>query len=194
MKLLAPDLHINNIMELTLSYLKSHGIIALFIDIDNTIIDPSNWQVIKGFKEWLDEMTVTENESNNEKYKIRICFLSNTFSEPKRDYIKREFGKEVVIKAYKPLPKGFKYAIDRFGLKGKEGNIAIVGDHTLTDILGGNLQGLHTIKVRSVIPNRGNNSALRMLYSCKEMIYCLQNNIPVMEQEGPVKIYTQVTN
>jgi hypothetical protein len=54
-------------------------------------------------------------------------------------------GFDMVAKALKPLPFGFKSAMKRHGAT--PSNTAVIGDQMFTDILGGNLLGIKTVLV-----------------------------------------------
>jgi HAD superfamily phosphatase (TIGR01668 family) len=178
MKLLTPNLRTKNIIKLTPYYFIKNGITTVFIDVDNTIIDPRTGFIIPDFKEWKD---------NLKENGIAICFVSNTNSERKRVYLKRELGERVIIKALKPLSIGFTRAINELGIEEKQG-IAIIGDQVFTDVLRGNLYGLHTIQVDPVMPNTNNDPILNAL---EELYFCFKSNVPIIPEEDKEKVYTK---
>lgn len=137
--MLEANLKIDKITTLTSEYLVVNGIKAVLVDVDNTVIDPETKRLISGIKSWKKEMDV-----NN----IIILFVSNTHSKQKKRYLEQELETRVIIGAIKPIPYGIRKALvglDKIGIEKDE--VAIVGDQTFTDVLGGNVLKLHTIKV-----------------------------------------------
>lgn len=111
------------------------GIKGVLTDLDNTLVcwnDPeTNQKVIDWFKRMHDAGIKTVIISNNSEKRV------HEFAEP--------MAVDYVHKARKPLASGFKKGISKMQLQNDQ--VAIIGDQLLTDVLGGNLLGIHTILV-----------------------------------------------
>ena len=130
-----PTIAMNSVLDITPELLKKMQVKALVLDLDNTLTTHNNPKPADGVLEWIDTMT---------SHNIRLIIVSNNKAErvtPFADML----GLEFVPRGAKPLPKGFKQAIDRLGMP-KE-NVWLVGDQIFTDILGANFAGIRSIFV-----------------------------------------------
>lgn len=119
--------------------LKEEGIKGIITDLDNTLVA---WDVADATGDIIDWISELQKEgiqvtiiSNNNEERVRI------FSEP----IKVPYE----AAAKKPSTKAFKRACNRMNLKPHE--VAVIGDQLLTDVLGGNRGGFHTILVVPIV-------------------------------------------
>lgn len=134
-----PSEHVKTVFDINPILLKEKGIKGIITDLDNTLVP---WDVADATPEvieWLDKMQehglkVTIISNNNEK---RV----KTFSEP--------LNIPFLPSARKPLRRTFNMGARLMELKNNE--IAVVGDQLLTDVLGGNLAGFHTILVVPIV-------------------------------------------
>ncbi len=138
MSLLKADLETEKITDIPLIYFQQHNITAVLIDLDNTVISPENNQLINGIIPWLSKL-----KSHN----INTCFVSNRFTN-NVDHLEKQLASPVITNALKPLNKGLKAAISELEIPKSE--ICLIGDQSFTDVLGGNLLGLHTIKINPI--------------------------------------------
>lgn len=136
--LLKADAYVNSIFDITPEMLKNKGIYGLILDIDNTMVathikeaDEKVINFIKSLKECGIKAIIV---SNGRKKRVEL------FCEP--------LGIEFLYKAHKPLGGAFKKAIEIMGLPSDK--VAILGDQLFTDVLGGNIKGIHTILVRPI--------------------------------------------
>jgi len=138
MSLLKPDFQIDKITNIPISYFQMHNLTLVLIDLDNTIINPSNNQMIDNLNHWLALLN---------KENISTCFVSNRLIND-TEKLAKKLKSRIIINALKPLSKGLKEAIEDLNIPSNE--ICLIGDQTFTDVLGGNLIGLHTIKVEPI--------------------------------------------
>ncbi|UOY94078.1 YqeG family HAD IIIA-type phosphatase [Ectobacillus sp. JY-23] len=143
LKLFLPSEYVKNVYHITPAALKERGVKGIITDLDNTLIEwdrPSATpQLIQWFKEMQDAgIKVTIVSNNNEK---RVRFFSDPLQIP------------FIYKARKPMGKAFRRALKAMELKPEE--VVVVGDQLLTDVLGGNRMGLHTILVVPVAQSDG---------------------------------------
>lgn len=137
-KLLAPNAYVDSIFDITAEGLKDRGLYGVMLDIDNTL-------VATHVKE-ADEKIIGYIGTLKEK-DIKCIIVSNG-AKDRVEHFCKPLGIEFVYKALKPLGRGFNTAIEKLGLPPE--NIAIIGDQLFTDVLGGNLKGIHTILVKPI--------------------------------------------
>ncbi|WP_341850042.1 YqeG family HAD IIIA-type phosphatase [Sporosarcina pasteurii] len=135
LKKFLPDEFVKDIFHIKAEQLKERGIKGIITDLDNTLVAWDRPDATPEVIEWLEGM---------QQAGIRVTIVSNNnelrvkaFSEP----IQMPF----ISKANKPLGTAFRRAVKLMGTKKEE--TVVIGDQLLTDIFGGNRQGLHTILV-----------------------------------------------
>lgn len=141
LKKFLPSDFVTDVFQLRAEDLKKRGIKAVITDLDNTLVAWDQSNATAEIIEWLTSLKeagikVTIVSNNNE---LRV----KAFSEP----IEMPF----ISKANKPLGSAFRRAMRLMQTKKEE--TVVVGDQLLTDIFGGNRQGIHTILVIPVATN-----------------------------------------
>ena len=133
LKLFTPDYYIHAYNALRISYLKEHDIQVLLCDIDNTLVphdvalpDEHVKQFLRGIQE----------------AGIEVIFVSNNVEERVLTFAQGLQARSYPF-AMKPLPKTYRKIIKDVQVDKK--HIAVLGDQLMTDILGANMVGLHTI-------------------------------------------------
>lgn len=138
--LLKPWKAYSAVTKITPEFLKSNGIRALLLDLDNTLTTHNNPIPADGILDWLKEMKSAG---------MLLMIVSNNKAErviPFAEVLELPYES----RGMKPLPVGFVRAMKRLGLKRSE--VAIVGDQLYTDILGANLGGFLGIFVTPMKP------------------------------------------
>ncbi|OFW34377.1 MAG: hypothetical protein A2074_04795 [Candidatus Aquicultor primus] len=135
LKLLYPDSFVKTIFEIDIEELKARGIRGLILDLDNTIVPRNSAVATDELKEWLSRL---------EKQGMKACILSNNWKQ-RVSSIAAQVGLPLVARAAKPRRGAFVQAMKVLGT-GKEETV-VIGDQLFTDVLGGNLAGIHTILV-----------------------------------------------
>jgi HAD superfamily phosphatase (TIGR01668 family) len=143
LKLFLPSEYVKNVYQITPEILKERGVKGIITDLDNTLIEwnrPSATpELIRWFKDMQNNgIKVTVVSNNNEK---RVRFFSDPLRIP------------FIHKARKPMGKAFRRALKEMELQPEE--VVVIGDQLLTDVLGGNRLGLHTILVVPVAQSDG---------------------------------------
>lgn len=133
--LLSPDAYCSSVHGVDLADLRSRGICALLIDLDNTLL-PRDTNVVP------DELKVWARDLRDAGFSV--CLVSNNWHERVK-HVADELGFDLVDKALKPLPFAFRRALDRAGAR--PGEAAVIGDQLFTDVLGGNALGMYTVLV-----------------------------------------------
>ncbi|WP_110926950.1 YqeG family HAD IIIA-type phosphatase [Bacillus massiliglaciei] len=130
-----PSEHVQSIFEIKAEDLKKRGIKGIITDLDNTLVawdrPTATPELIKWFDNMRDHGILVTIVSNNNENRVR------TFSDP--------LHIPFIHQARKPLTRAFKKARANMGTKLEE--TVVIGDQLLTDVLGGNRVGLHTILV-----------------------------------------------
>jgi uncharacterized protein len=138
-----PDQHVKSIFEIQPESLKEKGIKGIITDLDNTLVEWDRPNATPKLIEWFDnmrrhEILVTIVSNNNER---RVKSFSDPLQIP------------FIFQAKKPMTRAFNKAIKQMGLRKEE--TVVIGDQLLTDVLGGNRSGFHTILVVPVAQTDG---------------------------------------
>ena len=127
---LIPDGIFSTFDALTADFLTSHGIKALILDVDNTLIpyeeDLPNERVLT----WLDSL---------KQQGISVAFISNNH-KARLARFNESLGYPAFYHGCKPFPHKMRRALRAMGAK-KE-HTANLGDQIFTDVLAGRLAGL----------------------------------------------------
>ena len=133
-----PDEYFDKIDDITIEYLKKHGIKALILDMDNTLINRS-LEMPENVFSWAKEM---------EGQGVKLIIVSNSNKKEKLEKISNMLDVKYILFAKKPLKSGLMKAAR---LLGEEvSHIAVVGDQIFTDVIGGNRCKMYTILVESL--------------------------------------------
>jgi HAD superfamily phosphatase (TIGR01668 family) len=138
-----PNEHVKSIFDIKVEVLKERGIKGIITDLDNTLVEWDRPNATPELKEWFKTLL----ESN-----ITVTIVSNNNKE-RVEAFSAPIDVPFIFNARKPLTTAFKNALKSMNLKAEE--VVVVGDQLLTDILGGNRIGLHTILVVPVAQTDG---------------------------------------
>ncbi|MFC0522532.1 YqeG family HAD IIIA-type phosphatase [Pontibacillus salicampi] len=143
LKMFLPNEHVESIFEIRPSELKEKGIKGVVTDLDNTLVAwdqrDATPEIVEWFKLMKDNGIQVTIISNNNENRV------TTFSEP--------LNIPFIYSARKPLRQAFRKARKSMNLE--KGEIAVVGDQLLTDVLGGNRANLYTILVVPIVQTDG---------------------------------------
>ncbi|SDQ47967.1 YqeG family HAD IIIA-type phosphatase [Virgibacillus salinus] len=143
LKKFLPNEHVKTIFDIHPALLKKKGINGIITDLDNTLVawdvKDATPEVIQWFEQMKEQDIKVTIISNNKQERVKI------FSEP--------LDTPFVFSARKPLSQAFKSAAKEMRLKKDE--IVVIGDQLLTDVLGGNFAGFHTILVVPIVQTDG---------------------------------------
>lgn len=139
MNLFLPNKHVQSIYELTPEMFKDEGIRGIVVDLDNTLVPWNVADAPEEVKGWLKSLK----EAN-----LDVIIFSNNDEER----VKR-FAKPLCVpyihRAKKPLQNSFATAASIMNIS--SGQLAVIGDQLLTDILGGNRFGAYTVLVVPIV-------------------------------------------
>lgn len=136
--LFKPTKAYKSILDIKPQDLIEMGIKAVILDVDNTLTTHNNPEPIKGIDDWLESVR---------KCGIRLMIVSNNHP-PRVEQFAKRLGLDYVADGKKPLPKGMREAIKKFGVSRKE--VCAIGDQIFTDILGAKLSGIRSIFVQPI--------------------------------------------
>ncbi|MCI0464835.1 MAG: YqeG family HAD IIIA-type phosphatase [Gemmataceae bacterium] len=137
---LAPDLHLNSVLELTVGRLRTLGLQGLLLDVDCTLKDYHAERIPEPVQSWIEELRSAG---------VRMCLLSNGKSR-RIGRLAQTVNLPYVARALKPLPFGCYRGLRRLALRPAQ--VAVVGDQLFADVLAGRLAGLFTVLVRPTSP------------------------------------------
>ncbi|MFJ7727020.1 YqeG family HAD IIIA-type phosphatase [Neobacillus sp. NPDC097160] len=143
LKQFLPNEHVKSILNISPAELKSRGIKGIITDLDNTLVEWDRPTATPQLIKWFDEI---------KKHNILVTIVSNNNEERVKafsDPLQIPF----IFRARKPMVPAFYRAISQMGIKKEE--TVVIGDQLLTDVLGGNRSGFHTILVVPVAQTDG---------------------------------------
>ncbi|MEW9049548.1 MAG: YqeG family HAD IIIA-type phosphatase [Neobacillus sp.] len=138
-----PDEHVKSVLDITPEHLKKKGIKGIITDLDNTLVEWDRPNATPQLIQWFEEIKrhdilVTIVSNNNEE---RVKAFSDPLNIP------------FIFQARKPMVRAFNKALAQMGIQKNE--TVVIGDQLLTDVLGGNRSGFHTILVVPVAQTDG---------------------------------------
>ncbi|PLS15158.1 YqeG family HAD IIIA-type phosphatase [Bacillus sp. M6-12] len=143
LKKFLPSQHVKSIFDITPESLKKQGIKGIITDLDNTLVEWDRPSATPQLIKWFDEMR---------EHGILVTIVSNNIERRVKSFAD-PLQIPFIFQARKPMGKAFRKALRDMGLKKSE--VVVIGDQLLTDVLGGNLNGFHTILVVPVAQTDG---------------------------------------
>lgn len=132
---LIPMYHYDRIENISLDDIRSWGVKAVVIDIDNTICYDATRRFIDGSKQWVERVKSSG---------IPMMIVSNA-NRSRAMKIARELSLPCVPIAKKPKPESFLKAAETLKVDVRE--IAFVGDQIFSDVKGANEVGAVSVYV-----------------------------------------------
>lgn len=138
LKQFIPKLRVISVLEIDLKELQKQGIRGIITDLDNTLVGATVAEAFPELIMWFEQVREMGFQlvivSNNDE--VRVSRFAKPLSIP------------FVHNARKPTNRAFKKALNIMQLQPNQA--VVIGDQLLTDVLGGNRLGLHTILVRPI--------------------------------------------
>lgn len=132
-----PQYFFDKLTDITPEALKSMGVKAVALDIDNTTAYDSELTLIPGVREWISAI---------EKAGFPMMIISNTYPLRAKLISKKLGGMPYIANSKKPNPKNIRRAAYMLGVK--IGEMCLIGDQLFTDIRGANDAGAISVRVR----------------------------------------------
>lgn len=131
-----PDFCFDRVVHLTTEWLANQGFLGLLIDIDNTITRWEDPGVLEEEAGWLAQV---------QEAGLRCRLLSNGLWRKKAAVVRQTGIAHVSGLPVKPLRGAFTQGLDDLGLRA--GQVLMIGDSVITDIVSANQLGLWTCLV-----------------------------------------------
>ncbi len=135
--LLCPHHFCDSVTDVDPEWLKSLGMKAVLLDLDNTLVGWQRHDVPKLVLRWLEGL---------KQAGLRLYLVSNTRYGHRLELLSERLGIPFVRRAWKPRRRGFLAALQALEVSPNE--TVMIGDQMFTDVFGGNRLGLYTIMVR----------------------------------------------
>ena len=136
--LFVPDYMFDDIYQITPEFIKSLGVRALVLDIDNTLVTYAVEEPTQEVIEWVNNMR----ESG-----LMLSIASNNHEERVARF-NEKLGLFIMCESKKPSRKAVKRASEHFGVKPSE--CAVIGDQIFTDVLCASRAGATAILVKPI--------------------------------------------
>ncbi|MFZ0408959.1 MAG: YqeG family HAD IIIA-type phosphatase [Cyanobium sp.] len=138
-QLLTPDwLATSTLAQLPLERLLDHGIRALVLDVDRTLLPRRQSVMPPAAEQWLRQALP----------QLPIHLLSNNPSRHRIGAVADRLGLPFTTSAGKPRRTALRRVLHELGLPPAQ--VALVGDRIFTDVLAGNRLGLYTVLVKPI--------------------------------------------
>ncbi len=119
--------------------LKAAGKSVVLLDVDNTLMPWRGEKMPEASVSWVEAL---------KREGIRVCILSNTRRVERLTRIAAQLGVEFIRGKFKPSPRMYHQALERFDAKPAEA--VMVGDQLFTDVWGANRAGIESIWVQPI--------------------------------------------
>ena len=140
-RLLVPDwLPGRTLAQLPLQHLLDHGIQALVLDVDRTLLPRRQAELSPTAEQWLRHSSGV----------MPIHLLSNNPSRRRIGGVAEKLGLPYTTGAGKPRRTALRRVLATLGLPPAQ--VALAGDRLFTDVLAGNRLGLYTVLVKPIDP------------------------------------------
>jgi HAD superfamily phosphatase (TIGR01668 family) len=167
-----PSEYVKNVYHITPEYLKENGIKGIITDLDNTLVEWDRPDATPKLAAWLQQMKEAGIQvtivSNNKELRVK------SFADP--------LGIPFIFQARKPMGKAFRKALKMMDVKKEQ--VVVIGDQLLTDIFGGNRNGLHTILVVPVASSDGFVTRFNRKIERRIMKHFKQKGLLTWEEEA----------
>ena len=136
-----PDEIVPGLASIDQDALLVRGIRGLLVDVDNTLVNWRGSDIPERHVAWIKQA----------KANFAVCLLSNTVTGSRLLRLAARLDLPSVGRwglGRKPFLGGYREALAKIGVPPRQ--TAMIGDQLLTDILGGNRLGMHTIMVQTL--------------------------------------------
>jgi len=141
LELFVPDQSVRTVYDIDAKKLWNDGFRGIVTDLDNTLVGARVPLATPELVKWLDDL---------QDMGFKVVIVSNNYRSRVSKFAD-PLGLPFINSAKKPTSMPFRKALDMLGTKAEE--TIVIGDQLMTDVLGGNRMGLHTILVNPVARN-----------------------------------------
>lgn len=168
-----PDFAVEAVYDLTVESLRRHGIKAVLVDLDNTLIAWNNPDGTPEMRAWLHELRDAG---------IIVVVVSNNTQKRVARAVEK-FDIDYVYWALKPFNIGIRRAMKKYYLKPEE--TVMVGDQLMTDIRAAHRAGIRSILVKRLVEHDSINTKINRLRE-KRVLKKIE------EKYGPIVFQTSI--
>ncbi|USS91182.1 YqeG family HAD IIIA-type phosphatase [Fructilactobacillus carniphilus] len=167
LRVFKPTWMVESVFHISPQKLKRHGITTVLADLDNTLIPWNNKTSTKRLRHWMESLHAAG---------IKLVVVSN--NNPRRvKHAIADLQLPFVAHALKPLPVGIKRVLKQDHLN--RGEVVMVGDQLLTDVLAANNCKIKSIWVKPLVktdllPTKINRQLEKLVYRLIRKKYHLQ--------------------
>lgn len=140
--MLKPNLHVASVTDVSVAWLREHGVHAVLIDADDTLVVRDGAPVGTDVRAWFDALKAAG---------IAVALLSNG-TRARVAALGVDLGVRAFALSGKPFGFAFRRGLRALGSDAR--HTAMVGDQLFTDVLGANCAGLISILVTPLSPGR----------------------------------------
>lgn len=164
LELFKPTWMVQSIYSITAEQLKKHGIKAVLIDLDNTLIAWNQPEATAESIAWIQEI---------KKEGIQVLILSNN-SGNRIKKVAEILEVEYIPRSMKPTMRAFRLAEKKLNLSPDE--MVMIGDQLITDVLGANRHQLRSILVMPLLASDAWNTKFNRFIESKIMKALLKSD------------------
>ena len=141
-RMLAPDLQVDDVTQVTVAWLRERGLRAVLVDADDTLVPGDDGPVAPEAVAWAREVRAAG---------VLLAILSNGTAERVA-----ALGRQLEVPAFALAGKPFSFAFRRAvrSLGAEPATTAMIGDQLFTDVLGARCAGLTSVLVTPLTPGR----------------------------------------
>jgi len=143
MRLLKADHRFKRIYEISPEWIVENNIEAFILDVDNTLTEHGSQLLDDRVAAWLETMRNCGE---------RLVILSNNRERRVKPFAEK-IGLSYIANGMKPFSYGVNKAVALLDCKIE--NIAMIGDQVFTDVLGGNIAGVKTVRLEPISHEKG---------------------------------------
>ncbi|HXE72273.1 MAG TPA: YqeG family HAD IIIA-type phosphatase [Candidatus Nitrosotenuis sp.] len=136
---LCPGMWVQRVEHIDLEELRSRGFVALFFDLDNTLVSWRHYRIRPEILAWIERAR---------ELGFRMCGISNCLFGWRVRRLSQMLQVPAIPRARKPGGQAYRDAMAL--VRSRPENTVVIGDQLFTDILGGNRMGFFTILVNPV--------------------------------------------
>ncbi len=135
---IVPDFYFDDVYSVTPAFCEQHGVRALIMDIDNTLVTYDDPDPTERVLAWFETLTAAG---------IRLSFVSNNHKE-RVERFNSKLGYFAMYDSSKPSRKGLRQALAAMGTT--VADTMMVGDQVFTDVYAGKRLGLRAVLVKPI--------------------------------------------
>ncbi len=139
LKKFSPSESLHALEDVDLEELRAAGKRLILLDVDNTLLPWRSHDIPQSTTSWIEK---------GRSLGFDFCILSNTRNPERLAKLTSAMGLDFVRDRFKPHPKMYQIALDRYQCPPREA--VMIGDQLLTDVLGANRCDIDAIWVKPI--------------------------------------------